>query len=245
MILMMHSLNTQVIHSSWGKLVHNALDKMDPHYLLTLQKEQQWLPGPDKIFNAFSIPLSDTRYILFGESPYPRAHSANGYAFWDNNVSNLWSDRGLSKTVNRATSLRNMIKMMLVAANLLNPDTTTQEKIAAIDKSHLVHTMKELFTNFLSSGFLLLNASLVYRPNLVQKDAQAWRIFIESLLAQLAQQQARCIKVLLFGRLAKALKHINHGAFAHLEAEHPYNLSFIQNKTILNFFRPLNLLVKR
>ena len=45
---------------------------------------------------------------------------ANGYAFWDAAVNELWSDNGLSKAVNRATSLRNFIKMLLVTEGALS-----------------------------------------------------------------------------------------------------------------------------
>ena len=43
------------------------------------------------------------RYVLFGESPYPRAQSANGYAFWDAAANSLWAEEGgLHQLLNRA-----------------------------------------------------------------------------------------------------------------------------------------------
>src|SRR5690349_3968920 len=107
------------VHPSWQSCLHSALQSMDKAYLDALASTPDWLPGPDKIFNAFSLPVSKVNYLLFGESPYPRAASANGYAFWDAAVSDLWSPQGLSKKVNRATSLRNFLKMLLVAEGLL------------------------------------------------------------------------------------------------------------------------------
>src|SRR3989344_708271 len=103
--------NIEITDPSWHDCLSQALNKVDPDYLEKLYNNSQWLPGHAKIFNAFTLPVDQVNYILFGESPYPRAHSANGYAFWDAAVTDLWSPIGLSKAVNRATSLRNMIKM--------------------------------------------------------------------------------------------------------------------------------------
>lgn len=152
-------------HLSWLPVLQKALMAMDPIYLRDLFTQTDWLPGPEKIFNAFSLPLNQVNYILMGESPYPRARSANGFAFWDASVQDLWTMTGMSKPVNRATSLRNMIKMLLIGENLLQPNATSQEHIAALDKSTLVQTNDEFFQNFLHHGFLLLNATLVLKKN--------------------------------------------------------------------------------
>ena len=79
------------IHTSWRPLIRQALGTMDQAYLNALSERPTWLPGKLKLFNAFSLALEDTQYILFGESPYPRAGSANGYAFWDAAVEEIWS----------------------------------------------------------------------------------------------------------------------------------------------------------
>src|SRR5262245_7286900 len=116
---------------------------MDSSYISSLARSSNWLPGPNSIFNAFSLPLDHVNYVLFGESPYPRQESANGYAFWDASVNELWSATGLSKKVNRATSMRNILKMLLIAEGLLDKQQTSQEAIARIDKTHLVQTNQD------------------------------------------------------------------------------------------------------
>ena len=100
----------QKVHPEWTAILNHSLKALDPNYLRALQKNLEWLPGLQSLFAAFNLPLSATRYILLGESPYPRKDSANGYAFWDASVNSLWRETGLSKSVNRATSLRNLIK---------------------------------------------------------------------------------------------------------------------------------------
>ncbi len=233
-----------VIDPSWQPIVKKALETVSPDYLAELEKYNSWLPGKDSIFRAFSLPLSKTHYILFGESPYPRAVSANGYAFWDNNVKELWSKSGFSKEVNRATSLRNFIKMLLVSENYLDPDDTSQTAIAKLDKTPFVSTISDLFNHLLDNGFLLLNASLVLSQAPVHVDAKAWQPFMYSLLSQLAETQPK-IKLILLGNIAKTIKKIPAvKSFELFEAEHPYNISFIHNKTVQDFFLPFHLLRK-
>lgn len=220
-------------------MLQNALAAMDETYLKNLQEQESWLPGPKRILAAFSQPIDKLRFLLLGESPYPRAESANGYAFWDDAVTDLWSDQGLSKSVNRATSLRNMIKMLLLADGVLAPHDLSQTAIAALDKRPFWKTGAELFQALLRQGFMLLNASLVYSPNQVNFHAKQWQPFLGEILRQLATLQLS-VKLLLFGRIAAQIPHAT--LYPCLRSEHPYNLSFITNVDVLAFFKPLRVL---
>ncbi|HEX2548879.1 MAG TPA: uracil-DNA glycosylase [Gammaproteobacteria bacterium] len=237
------------VDPSWQPCLQKALGAMDQAYLQHLYQNTLWLPGPDKILNAFSLPLSKVRYILFGESPYPRAASANGFAFWDAHVKELWSDKGLSKPVNRATSLRNIIKMLLVGEKVLDPHHLQQEHIVKINKENFVNTNNELFQNFLQHGFLLLNATLVLQPTEVKtevkKDARAWHPFMKTLLEFFLSEKNN-VELILFGNIANTIqKIVDVSRFKTLYVEHPYNLSFITNPKVLEFFTPLQLLRKK
>ncbi|TAK74335.1 MAG: uracil-DNA glycosylase [Gammaproteobacteria bacterium] len=239
-----YPFNFSRVHPSWKECLHRGLSHVDPTYLNKLAQSTDWLPGPDNIFNAFSQPLDHVHYVLFGESPYPRRESANGYAFWDAAVKELWSPTGLSKKVNRATSLRNIFKMLLIAEGLLNPSHSGQEEIAKINKSSLVKTNDDFFHHLLKKGFLLLNATLVLQPHgSPQQDARAWYPFTREILFCLLNKQSQ-MKFILLGRIAHTIDQlINHQP--HLEklhAEHPYNCSFITNFKVIDFFRPLHLL---
>ncbi len=230
-------------HPSWHDAISNAFHAMDPQYVEILLSASHWLPGPEKIFNAFSLPLDQVNYVLLGESPYPRVLSANGYAFWDAAVTNLWSDTGLSKAVNRATSLRNIIKMLLLAKKSLKPSAMSQEDVARVDKTGLVQTNADFFQNFMDHGFLLLNASLVLREveGKVRQDVTAWQPFLKSIFMFLVKSNPS-VAFLLLGNLAQNIKPLLPPKTRCFVAEHPYNISFIQNKKVLDFFRPLDLL---
>ncbi len=233
-------MQLSVIHPEWQAIITLALRAVCADYRHALFAQSDWLPGARQIFNAFSVPMSQLNYILLGESPYPRVSSANGYAFWDHAVTDLWSESGFSKAVNRATSLRNFLKMMLVARGDLSHDVS-QKAIAKLDKRCLHTSANELFQNMLSNGFLLLNASLVYQAEQVQWHAKHWYPFMCSVLHQVA-----CVKpdvhVLAFGRIAAKLT--TSCPLPVLQAEHPYNVSFIHNPAVLGFFKVLDLLAK-
>lgn len=225
-------------HPEWRDALEQACTKLDSAYLDYLITHTDYLPRSHQLLAAFQQPLSQTQYILFGESPYPREQSANGLAFWDAHVGSLWSAKGLSKEVNRATSLRNILKMLLLARGALTADLS-QDAIAALDKHALVQTAADLFHRFISMGFLLLNASLVYSDGQVNYHAKQWRPFLASILECLAEHKPT-IQLVLFGKIADNLP-TNTLPIA-LKAEHPYNLSFITNPAVISFFKPLDIL---
>lgn len=224
-------------HEEWREIIVESLKSMDQKYLEDLLSNKDWLPGVENLLAAFTLPLSKTKYILLGESPYPRAESANGYAFFDASVHELWSEKGMSKQVNRATSLRNFIKMLLFARGDLTNDLSHQA-IIELDKNLYLQTLEQLFSNIMDHGFLLLNACLVFSKNNVLFHAKKWRVFMDSLFEHIAQQKPE-IQLIVFGHIAKK---ITSPLAIGLEAEHPYNLSFITNEDVVNFFKPLDLL---
>ncbi len=241
-ITMSKYLLLEQAHPQWHDTLANALQTVDPDYLRQLQLNDQYLPGFKSLFAAFSRPMDSMRYILLGESPYPRAESANGYAFWDAAVGSLWSSTGLSKDVNRATSLRNLIKMLLFARGDLQGDDFSQAAIARLDKSGYVQTASDLFDALIRQGFLLLNASLVYSEGKIPYHARQWRPFMHCLLTQLAEYNP-ALQLVLFGKIAALVPEA--GLFSGLVAEHPYNISFITNPEVVAFFKPMDLLGRK
>lgn len=225
-------------HPKWHGILNNAFKQMDDQYLAQLKNDSNWLPGISRLLAAFSLSLDNLRYVLLGESPYPRSVSANGYAFWDNSVGCLWNSSGLSKQVNRATSLRNWIKMLLVARGALKSDLS-QQAIAEVNKCHLVQTAEQLFLGMMEKGILLLNASLVYSEGKVPYHARHWKPFLTSVLNQIALIKPD-VQLIVFGKLAESIPQ--NQLTVGLISEHPYNVSFITNKRVIDFFKPLDLL---
>lgn len=245
--------------ASWRPALREGLSAVaqaNPAYLSALA-ESDYLPTGGRLFAAFAQPLDAVRYVLVGEGPYPRPESATGVCFMDGAVGLLWSEKGLSKQVNRATSLRNFMKMLLVAEGLLSAGNTSSDSMVRIALqaralgSPFIQTLGELQDNLTRHGFLLLNASLVFRPDVPPlKDAKAWQPFLQTVLAALlerADERRRPPPTLvLWGKIAEQLKALPANAlFPKAVAEHPYNLSFIENETMQALFRPMHLLKRQ
>jgi uracil-DNA glycosylase len=249
-----------MVHASWTPVICAGLQAMhdnDPAYLAALATSAtQILPSKARIFAAFAQPIEAVRFVLIGEGPYPREESATGVSFMDGAVSSLWSENGLSSKINRATSLRNFMKMLLVAEGWLDETHTTKDALQAGLKTAqraqvaFIQTLAELEAKLHSHGFLLLNASLVYRSDVAPMvDAKAWRPMMRQILLALNHLQvsagAKPIELILWGKIAEQLQQIPEaGLFVQRIAEHPYNLSFVQNKSVQTLFRPMHLLIR-
>ena len=235
------------MHEEWRDIVSLALQAVDARYLETLLDDPNWLPGTNQLFRAFQRDRRHCRFILFGESPYPRAQSANGIAFYDAAVEQLWSDKGLSKSVNRATSLRNIIKTALLAEKLITADDdgkVTQPMIAALDKNGLIDSIHAFFDALQARGFLLFNATPVLhserKPN---AEARFWDGFIERLLTEIARDSEALPTLVLWGKVAQQIEATEAAqTFPKIISEHPYNISFISNEKMQQLFAQLMLL---
>jgi uracil-DNA glycosylase len=246
-------------HPSWRPTLLKGLSAVmeaDSAYLEALATEV-WLPSGGRIFAAFTQPLEAVRFILIGEGPYPREESATGYCFMDGAVNDLWSEAGLSKRVNRATSLRNFMKMLLVGDGELSLASTTGPAMASVGSramakaSGFIQTRAELQENLHRNGFLLLNAAMVFRPEVAPvKDARKWQPFLETVLAAVRDaaisRHAPVPVLVLWGKIAELLAgSAVVREFPSAIAEHPYNLSFIGNAEMHALFAPMRLLRKR
>ena len=229
------------IHPSWQKIIDSALNELNGEYLEFLKNDDSFFPNRDNFLNAFkTLPLNKTKYILFGQDPYPRVESATGYAFIDGKVKSIFSPTGLSKEVNRATSLRNFIKMLLVCERKLTNDFS-QEKISKIDKKEYIDSIDDLRVNFEKNGILLLNTALIFtKKEESKKHIKEFKNFTLQLLKEL---QGRDIKLILFGNSAKDLMKFELlQNFEAVKVPHPYNHSFINNNEVVEFFREMRLL---
>ena len=228
----------QNTHPSWHNILIDAYYQLDTNYQAFL-KGGNYLPTNNRLFNAFAMPKDEVKYILFGQDPYPREASAIGVAFIDGAVKEIFSQNGLSKEVNRATSLRNFIKMALLAQGLIKD--TTQKEIAKVDKSNLINSIFELKDNFEKNGVMLLNAALIFEDKSKTKyHAKMWQPFIKYILKNISED----IELILFGNFAKdIIKRFNPKQKA-IFLEHPYNTSFITNSNAHKLFAPMKLLLR-
>ena len=228
--------------SSWETILSESYASLEADYQRFLEEDESYFPSKENYLNAFNtLPKDKVKYILFGQDPYPRKESAGGYAFIDTKVQNLFSASGLSKEVNRATSLRNFMKMALVASERLVSDDTSQEAISMLDKTQMIDSIEELRINFEKNGVLLLNTALIFTDKKsTKKHVKAWKPFVQTLLNALEHDAP---KLILFGTHAKDLKkQFSLDKFETIELEHPYNHTFVSNPKALELFGPMHLL---
>lgn len=235
------------IHPEWHEIISHSLLCMDQDYLKQLIHDKNWLPQKTLLFSAFKRNFKHCSYILFGESPYPRKISANGIAFYDNAVKELWSETGLSKQVNRATSLRNIMKCCLLAENHLSIDNEgkiTQAAIAQVDKATLIKDLKTFFEKLEDHGFLLCNATpVLHDKRKPTQEARYWQPFVQQLLIEISHRSNLKPTLVLWGKIAESIQKLPISKeFPHICCEHPYNISFIQNPEMLALFAKLKLL---
>ena len=240
-------LDRSGVHDEWRGTLEHALAAVDPDYLESLQRDHGWLPGIDRLLAAFRRDRAGLRYLLIGESPYPRAESANGIAFYDAAVGDLWNESGLATAVNRATSLRNLVKTALLAEGLVEPDDNgriTQQAIAGLNKTGLVQSLAGLFDNLERAGFLMLNATPVLHPaRKPAQEARFWHDFLDCLLQAIAEKSRHRITLVLWGKIAALVEALPASArFDKLVCEHPYNISFIENPSMLQLLAELRIL---
>jgi uracil-DNA glycosylase len=235
------------VHQEWQPILRQSLATLENDYVDSLLAEDSWLPGIDNLLAAFRRDRNGLRDLLIGESPYPRRESANGVAFYDAAVDSLWSEQGLSKAVNRATSLRNIVKTALLAEGLLQRDNAgkiTQDAIARLDKHDLIRSLGDFFSNLERSGFLMLNATPVLHPERKPaQEAKYWLPFLDRLLTLIVQNSSTRITLVLWGKIAKLIETIPASrSYDQIVCEHPYNISFIDNPKMLQLFAQLRIL---
>lgn len=227
---------------SWKPILKEALSSLDSEYFDFLQNNSGYFPTKDNFLNAFkTLPLEKTKYILFGQDPYPRYESAGGYAFIDLKVKTLFAeDGGFSKEVNKATSLRNMMKMFLLCEGELSDDFS-KEAVKKIDTTRYINSIQDLRKNFEKNGVLLLNTALVFSTKQDTKyHAKMWKPFIDSFLEQISSHD---IKLILFGNISKEISKLKSSlSFEKIFLPHPYNISFITNPDAINLFGDMHLL---
>lgn len=249
----------ELAHPAWRSTLQRGLHAMNeaqPGYLPELL-DGPFLPTEGRLFAAFAVAPQEIRHVLIGEGPYPRAASATGVCFMDGAVGSLWSATGLSKAVNRATSLRNFMKMLMVADGRLAPELTTGDALAGIAAdanrpgSLLIQTLPDLQANLIAHGFLLLNAALVFRPHVPpSREARAWQPFLQIVLDALAVTARHSMRtpadLVLWGKVAAQVESLTLASdVPRIVSEHPYNLTFIVNPTMHSFFKPMALLGRR
>ena len=223
----------QPVHASWIDLLREQLQCLDHAFADELEADPAWLPGADRCLAAFAVPRGDVRVVWLGESPYPRTDSATGLSFQDGAVGEIFRDDGrLAVGINRATSLRNVLKAWFVATNRLDVGATSSRHVKNMDRDGIVARLDEVFDRGRQCGWLWLNAGLSFRPAR-PKAAQirAWEPLVNFVLRDVSARSAR---VALMGRFAERFEPASAEP---LLSVHPRREEFIENPDVRELLR--------
>ncbi len=231
------------VDKNWAKPLKGCINELDKEYLKNLLNDK-YFPTVTNLFNPFkTLKKEMVKYVLFGQEPFPREESASGYAFIDSKVEEIFIDDNLSLTreINKATSLRNFIKMLLVSMGIVSPDKTNKKDLENKKRKNLINSINELRENFEANGVLLLNASLVYENKKNRKEHLInWKPFFECLIKNIDGD----IKFILLGKNAHEIAELIKTNNNIYKFEHPYKSTFIKNTKIHEAFAPMKLLTK-
>jgi len=229
------------VHESWQEIIDKSLSALSADYRSFLEKDRDYFPR-NFLAPFCTLPREKTEAILFGQDPYPRIQSATGYAFIDGMVKDIFSETGFSKSVNRATSLRNFLKMQLINEGFLSDEDTSQGAIASMDKSGLIDSIQALRVNFENEGILLLNTAPIFTCK--SKSAYHVKQFAPFVRALLKECSGFGMKLILFGRMANSIVNLLPKAHTYtlVQTPHPYNVEFIHHKGARAYFKSKRLL---
>ena len=223
----------QPVHVSWRNFLREQLQNLDEAFVEELEADPAWFPGADRCLAAFSVPRCDVCVVWLGESPFPRRESATGLSFQDGAVNELFREDGrLSVQINRATSLRNMLKAWFVATDRLAVGRTSSDHVKCMDRRRLVASLDEVFYRGQQSGWLWLNAGLSLRPVRPKRaQIQMWEQLVRAVLSDVSARGAR---VVLMGRYAERFAAVSGDP---LVSVHPCREAFIANQDVTGLLR--------
>ncbi|APF19967.1 hypothetical protein Calab_0411 [Caldithrix abyssi DSM 13497] len=230
--------------ADWEKLLTPVLDVRAFYNELErfIKQFSQIIPEKEKIFSVFHrVPPHRVCCVLYGEDPYPRLTSANGVAFWDEEIRS-WDDR------TAGNSMKNILKALLVARGLATYHTPIAQ-CREIARAHGLKSPADLFERWLQNGALLVNVALTFSSNKDKKQHFLfWHEFHQALIQSFASLPEQPYFILwgkkaqnLESRILKALNQperiikSGHPTFIHqfLNAEQPAYSPFkeIEQKT--------------
>lgn len=166
-------------------------------FTMRVDKAYHVIPDQQSIFKLFYlIDPSQVKCVLYGEDPYPRRTSANGIAFWDQEIRS-WHDK------TRGNSLKHIMKALLIHKGAASYSTPIKDCRSIVNGSKTFPTPDELFISWINQGVMLLNRSLVFTN--AKEKAQHFRFWEPFQEALIPYFKANDIPIILWGTKAQSM----------------------------------------
>ena len=217
----------------WRADVAEWLETVDDRFLKALEGNDWW-PGIDKCLVAFSGNVRP-RVVWLGESPYEGEDRATGLSFLDGTVGAIFRGDAFDVAVNKAASLRNILKAWCIADDRLEDGQTNREYVHAMRKDGLAQQITEVFQHGVENGWLWLNSGLsVGGPLVKSAHLCGWWPFVSRVIASASDANA---KVVLLGSWAKTYRSDVADNELLVESTHPRNEAFLEDASVRELLR--------
>ena len=217
----------------WRGEVAQWLDAVDERFLETLEA-RDWWPGVSGCLNTFAGDVPP-QVVWLGESPYEGEDRATGFSFLDGRACQLFCEGALHGTINKTTSLRNILKAWFRADGRLQEGRTQKEDVREMDKDGLVQHVTEIFEHGVADGWLWLNAGLSIGGHLEKSTHLCgWWPLVSRAVTFASEANAQ---IVLLGDWAKTYRSDVVAETLLVETVHPRCESFVEDAEIRAFLR--------
>jgi uracil-DNA glycosylase len=182
----------QSMHSSWHPLFDVSAAELD-ECLPSLEEEVY--PPRDKIFTAFTMPVTDIKVVLLGQDPYHGPGQAHGLSF------------SVPIGMPIPPSLRNIFKELVAEF----PERGYNFKHGNLEAWH-------------DRKIFLLNAALTVAPGQPNSHAKRWTKWTDKIIEFILEHNKTCI-FLLLGAFAQTKANIIDDPQRWIFGVHPSPLS--------------------
>ena len=166
------------IHESWWESMTVLFKDKRMDKILKILDKTKFTPSKKNIFKVFSMPISNIRVVILGQSPYSKENISTGLAFASN------------------STLPNSLGIMLntIEREYYVDDFTTSRLDQSYDLMH-----------WHNKGVFLLNTSLSTQVDISNSHSVYWKWFTEKIIDHI-QLHHTGIVWMLWGSLAQKIE---------------------------------------
>jgi len=205
------NLDLSRIHVSWNKFFYSQIDKLR---IIDNLIQGDVTPKREDIFKIFSMPISQIRFVIVGQDPYPQKGHATGRSF----------ERDLENWESTNASLKAILASIYYhqKEHFLPIDSVLQELDATNWK---VSPPSELFKKWeQEKGVFFLNKSLTTKLYVRNGHSDIWRSFVSELITFMSNTLD--VIWLLWGNEAHKLSSLIKSEHSIVKAIHPAAYSY-------------------
>ena len=168
------NLDLSRIHESWNNFFYSQIDKLR---IIDNLIQGDVTPNRDNVFKIFSMPISQIRFVIVGQDPYPQKNHATGRSF-ERDLEN-WESTNVSLKAILASIYYHQKDCFLPIHSLFQELDASNWKVSP--PSELFKKWEE------EKGVFFLNKSLTTKLYVRNGHSDIWRSFISELVTFMSE----------------------------------------------------------